>query len=187
MRFDLGGAHTYDTRPMPDDGSKLNNVAVLADETAQVELVVPVETLDRLLPLLASPTGMVNGSIGFSRERSWVIAEIEFSAGVELYCQRCLGKMPMTLSGHSRVALVESQSAVDDVPQEWETSLAPDGRVRLCELLEEEVLLALPPAPRHAEGQCRDATVASPTQVAAPTQRPFAGLEGLLKSGRPQK
>jgi uncharacterized protein len=173
---------------MPDDGSKLNNVAVLADEAARVELQVPVATLDRLLPLLASANGMVKGSIAFSRERSWVVADIQFSADLELSCQRCLGRLPLTLAGRSQVALVESQAAVDSVPPEWETTLAPDGRMRLRELMEEEVLLALPPVARHAEGQCGDEPLsATPVQAAAPTQRPFAGLGNLLKPDRPKK
>jgi uncharacterized metal-binding protein YceD (DUF177 family) len=184
----LVGAPTYDTRPMPDDGSKLSKVALLADEAAHVLLEVPVAALDRLLPLLASHDGMVKGDIAFSRERNWVLADIVFSVRLDVQCQRCLERFSLPLSGESRVAVVSAPGEVDAVPPEWETTLAPDGSLKLRELLEEEVLLAMPAAPRHEDGQCRDARAqpqAAPHK--APVQRPFAGLDGLLKSDRLQK
>ena len=49
---------------MPEDGSKLCNVAVLADEARQVELAVPLARLDRIAPQLTSTEGMADGSGG---------------------------------------------------------------------------------------------------------------------------
>jgi uncharacterized protein len=84
------------------------------------------------------------------------------------------------------VVLLESEAG--NAPPDMETALAPEGRLRLADLVEEELLLALPAAPRHPEGQCpsgqREKTQ---EEFAEPTQRPFASLGAMLKPVRPKK
>ena len=81
--------------------------------------------------------------------------------------------------------LFRSEADAADVPAELEPVLAREGRISAGELVEEELLLALPIVPVHE--QLRDCAVpASAALVAqqAPehvTQRPFAGLDELLR------
>jgi uncharacterized protein len=178
------GAHTYDTRPMPDDGLKLCNVAVLAQEARTVTLAVPLNRLERVAPQLINRDGMVTGSVALAMEQGRVVADVALAVQVELRCQRCLEPMQLAIETQSRVALLNSEAAADDVPPELEMALAPEGRMRLADLIEEELLLALPAAPRH-EGQCPSQQGSSEqNEFEEPTQRPFAALGELLKSGR---
>jgi uncharacterized protein len=163
---------------MPEDGSKLWPVAVLADERRRVELAIPVERFQRVAGTLADTSGTVQGSVALGREAGRIIADVALNARLTLRCQRCLGPMPMALAGSSRVALVESEEEAAGVPPEFETALAPQGRLRLADLMEEELLLALPAAPRHAAGQCPAG--AGGEEDAGQVQRPFAGLGELL-------
>lgn len=165
---------------MPEDGLTESNVAVLADEGRQVDLAVPVARLARLEGMLADRAGMVNGSVALSRQDGRIVAQVQFEATVTLQCQRCLGPMTQSLEGGSLVALVETEEAAAQVPQEFETALAPLGRLRLAGLLEEELLLALPAAPRHAAGQCPAARHETRESAAPDVQRPFANLGELL-------
>lgn len=165
---------------MPEDGLKQCNVAVLADEGRRVELAVPVERLARIAEHLASVDGIVTASVELSREAGQIIAAVAFETELTLRCQRCLGPMPQRLQGTSRVALVESESAVAAVPPELETALAPAGRIALADLVEEELMLALPAAPRHAEGKCPAARPEARENEASTVQRPFANLGELL-------
>jgi len=167
---------------MPEDGSKLADVAVLADAAARVEITVPLASLGRLAPLLAGTAGEAHGVLGFARERGQVIADVEAEAKLALQCQRCLGEFVLPVSGRSRVALVPSEAAVESVPEDLESALAPEGRIRLRELVEEELLLALPASPRHP-GPCTGA-VEEVSAAGAGVQRPLAGLGELL--GRPK-
>ena len=181
--FDLEGVHTYDTRPMPEDGSKLCNVAVLADDDRQVELAVPFANFARLAPLLVSHGGMATGRIAFSRAQGRIIADVTLEARPEVRCQRCLGSMSLPIRSQSRVALVASESEVDAVPPELEVALAPEGRMRLADLFEEELMLAVPGSPRHAEGQCpASAGQDVAEEIDGPVQKPFADLRRLLKN-----
>jgi uncharacterized protein len=170
---------------MPEDGSRLCSVAALADEGRQVDLAVPLARLERIAPYLLSTEGMVQGRVALDREQGRIVAEVTVDAEVSLQCQRCLLPMTMQLAGTSRVALVESEAAGAGVPAELETALAPEGRMRLADLVEEELLLALPPAPRHPEGHCPgDASEPKAEESVEPSRRPFASLGELLKSGR---
>jgi uncharacterized protein len=165
---------------MPEDGLKKSNVAVLADEAGRVDLAVPVARMARIAEHLATPEGMVTGSVQLSREMGRIVAEVSFKAGLTLRCQRCLGPMPESFAAESRVALVESEAEATEVPPDLETALAPGGRIALAELVEEELLLALPAAPRHAEGQCPAARQEARVSEAPTVQRPFANLGELL-------
>lgn len=165
---------------MPEDGLKQCNVAVLADEGRRVELAVPVKRLVRIAEQLASPDGVVKAQVDLSREAGQIIASVAFETELTLRCQRCLGPMPQRLQGASRVALVESEARTAEVPPELETALAPAGRIALAELVEEELMLALPAAPRHAEGQCPAARPEARESEASTVQRPFANLGELL-------
>jgi uncharacterized protein len=167
---------------MPEDGSKLCNVAVLADDERQVELVVPLANFARLAPLLVSHEGMATGRIAFSRTQGRIIADVIVEAQPQVRCQRCLGTLSLPISSQSRVALLAAESEVDAVPPELEVALAPEGRMRLADLVEEELLLALPGAPRHAEGQCPGDTSGDVRdEIGEPARRPFADLARMMK------
>lgn len=170
---------------MPEDGLKLCNVAVLADEAEQVELRVPVEKLERIAPQLTRHEGVVTASVALRREQGRIIADVALQAQLEVRCQRCLAAMALPIESRSQVVLLESEADAAAVPAELETALAPEGRLRLADLVEEELLLALPAAPRHAAGQCPAAPQAGTQESFAQTaQRPFAGLAGLLRADR---
>jgi len=171
---------------MPEDGSRLCNVAALADEARQVELAIPLERFERVAPQLAATQGVVSGSVALAREEGRIVAEVVVTAQVQLRCQRCLAPMPWPVQSTSRVALLESEAAAAEVPAELETALVPDGRMRLADLVEEELLLALPAAPRHPDAECPALREGKQEEFAEPTQRPFAGLGELLK-GRPKQ
>ena len=177
--------HTYDTRPMPEDGSKLCNVAVLADEERQVELAVPIANLARLAPLLLSQGGMATGRIAFSRAQGRITADVWLEALPEVRCQRCLGPMLLPVRSQSRVTLVATEGEADAVAPDLEVVLAPEDRIRLADLIEEELLLAMPGAPRHEEEECpARAGDDAPEEMKAPVQKPFADLGRLLKTDR---
>jgi uncharacterized protein len=164
---------------MPEDGLSESNVALLADEGRQVELRIPLARLSRLEGMLASSDGTATGTVALSRQERRIIADVQFAARVTLTCQRCLGPMHLDLDGSSQVVLPETEDEAAGVPQEFETVLAPQGRLRLSGLIEEELLLALPAAPRHAAGEC-PAEGLTREDAAPEVQRPFANLGELL-------
>jgi uncharacterized protein len=171
---------------MSEPWSQLSDVDRLADRQADVTFEIPLSRLPRVQAKIAGAAGTVRGVARFRREAGYRVAELELEGEAKLVCQRCLAPMTWPLASETRVALVANESDADRVPQEVETVRAPDDRIRVADLVEEELLLTLPLVPLHAEsGECTGQDeVPAPAQEAAPvqeTQRPFERLGELLK------
>ena len=100
---------------------------------------------------------------------------------IGLACQRCLEAVEVAVDAHGRLVFVESEEAAAGLPASHDPVTMSNGRVSLPDLVEEELLLALPLIPAHPDEGCRQEPQAEDSQ-AAPTQRPFAGLRELMKT-----
>jgi uncharacterized protein len=185
MGFDLQTPRTYHTRPMSPPWSKPLDLDRLADGQADIDFAVPLAELPRLRSQLAGVGGQVRGRVHFTRESGFVVADLTMSGAATLTCQRCLEAMSEPVNSSVRVALIAAEGDASRVPQHLEPVLAAGGRITAGELVEEELLLALPIVPLHAEASnCVVAQDAPAVKVEAPqqtTQKPFAQLDELLK------
>jgi len=167
---------------MPAERSRLIDVDRLADAGETYVLDLELSSLPRLAPLLASEQGSAHAQLRFARERGQPVAEVVVQARVPLRCQRCLGPVWQTVDESSKVWLVTDPARIDDLEMGIEPILAAEGRIALRDLVEEELLLAVPLVPRHAGDEC-GLVEASPAQGES-VQKPFAGLGELLKRGQ---
>ncbi|MGH8426619.1 MAG: YceD family protein [Gammaproteobacteria bacterium] len=94
-----------------------------------------------------------------------------FRARLEAQCQRCLEPFELVLDVPIRLLVPTGEEAIE-APPGWEL-IEPEMHPRLADLLEAELLLALPMAPLHAPEDC-PARLPQATQEAR--TRPFAGL-----------
>jgi uncharacterized protein len=184
--FDLEKVDTYYTRPMSEGWSKLLDVDPLADGQAAIDVAIPLAAFPRLSPQLAVTEGEVRGQVRFTREIGVPVADVEVSGELPLTCQRCFGPMSLPVESRERVAMVAGAAEADRVPQGRETILAPDHRISIRDLVEEELLLALPIVPLHDvdDEQCQAEGLDAASEHEAPaqdTQRPFERLGELLK------
>ena len=115
----------------------------------------------------------------------WV--HLDAAATMPLVCQRCLGPVDVPLDVHRSFRFVsdEATAAAEDDGSE-EDLLALSRSFDLLELVEDELLMELPVAPRHEV--CPEPvkmSVADPEFEAASAERenPFAVL-GRLKAGK---
>jgi len=163
----------------------LVDCARLAEEEAVLHREYELEALARLRDMLAEPRGTLQASFAFAKSasgRPGVQVKIETLA--QLLCQRCLQGFGCRVNAASELEFAAAESADPDT--ERELYLAPNGRVSLKDLAEEELLLALPMAPAcdapltcgNAPGYVTDERGARP---AVGTRRPFSGLKDLLK------
>jgi uncharacterized protein len=172
---------------MSQDWSKLLDVGLLADDRAEIDFSIPLKEFPRVLPLLAAPDGTARGRVDFGREDRIAVAQIRIAAEVMLLCQRCLSPLTWTVNSTGRAALVATPAEAGRLPETLETVLAPDHRISIRDLVEEELLLALPLVPRHENEECAGARAGMPAesgsqpQPAGETHRPFGQLSELLK------
>ncbi len=176
---------TYYTRPMSPPWSQPLDVDRLSRGETEIDFDVPLAELPRLRSRIAGIGGSVRGGVRFGRRSGFAVAELSLAGKATLQCQRCMQPMEWALDCATQVALILAEADAADVPEDLEPVLAREGRISAGELVEEELLLALPIVPLH--GQLRECAVpASAPLVAAEepehvTQRPFAGLDELLR------
>ncbi|MGH8227891.1 MAG: YceD family protein [Steroidobacteraceae bacterium] len=139
---------------MPEDWSKLEDIDPLADGCVSIDLAIALREFPRLRPPLVSAVGPIEGRIRFDRDRGVPIADVEVRARVVLICQRCLAPLECPIESRAKVALVSDAAEGSRMPGELETILAQDRRISMRDLLEEELLLALPAVPLHAPLEC---------------------------------
>ena len=138
----------------------------------------PVADFPRLQGVVQSGTALHYELEGVPEEQGRPALRLRVSATLQLTCQRCLDGLEHPLRLDALLLLFGSESEIAAVPVDAQ---APDGIVAAKEmavrdLIEEEVLLAIPYAPRH-EG-CRTGT----DDAGPPRARPFADLRTLLET-----
>jgi len=160
---------------------------LVGTETA-IDFVIPLGELPRVAHELTSKDGEAQGRVRFSRQQGLAVADLEVSAQPEVVCQRCMQTMRWPVKVRSRVALVSDYAAADRVPDEFEVFLVEGDSLSVRDLVDEEVMVALPNVPRHDEdSECARQQVHLPGQPDEPedehpdTQKPFAQLGELLK------
>lgn len=153
--------------------------AGLAARDFRLERSEPVVGWPRLAEL-ATPGGdvelrvTVRGAPG-----GGALLEAELATRVDATCQRCLEPMSIELVATPRLAF----DVAGAEPAGYEPGELEEGTT-LRQLLEDEMLLALPAVPVHARredcGPLADELVdLAPDEERAPRQRPFGVLAGL--------
>jgi uncharacterized protein len=157
----------------------------LARGEAVIDFDVPLAELPRLKSRIPGIGGSVHGSARFGQQSRFAVAELALAGTATLQCQRCMQAMELSVDSTTHVALILTEADSADVPEELEPVLARDGRISAGELVEEELLLALPIVPLHEElSECAVPPTAPLVAGEAPehvTQRPFEGLGDLLR------
>jgi len=94
---------------------------------------------------------------GEINERGKPELRLAVNGSVRLECQRCLGNVDLALKLESRLELAASEAEILAADDEVERVLA-GHEMRVAELVEEELILALPMVPKHE--QCLAKTAA---------------------------
>jgi uncharacterized protein len=140
---------------------------------------LPLAAMSRLCDSVVAVQGQaqVHWVFGIDREQRFFIhGEIE--AEVMMQCQRCLHTMALPLKAHTRLGILKPGQPDDDLPPEWEPLFVEQVPLLLRDLIEDELLLALPLAPHHAV--CPHNVYTNEESAAIPN--PFAVLAQLKKN-----
>jgi uncharacterized protein len=112
---------------------------------------------------------------------------IEVTAELPLICQATLEAYLEPVCRKSRLAVVETELDQELLPDGYEATCAVEGRLRFEDLVEDELLLALPQVPRKPGSSDVSFTTQAPAKdepEKGEPHRPFAGLAELLRGGR---
>jgi uncharacterized protein len=159
---------------------RISDAFAFARDGRVLEGTLAVADLERLHDLLAELAGEVTFRLqGFKGENGEPMLHLVVSGLVPLACQRCLEPVPCDLDVDTLLELVPEGADLsqDELEDDTRDFLPVVRELDVAELVEDEILLALPVAPRHEKCGLPGAA------DAGERINPFAALSGL--KGKP--
>jgi uncharacterized protein len=124
---------------------------VFADKQRQLTGKLTLKKFSRLNDILRDDNECVKIDLSFSKSNQLATLLGTIQAALKLECQRCLETMDLTLKVSINLAFVESLEQADKLAGEYEPFILKEKKISLNQLIEDELLLALPDFPRHQQ------------------------------------
>jgi uncharacterized protein len=154
-----------------------------ARASEQLRGSLDVTGLKRLDDVLFDTQGKLEYALLGSRdERNRPQLEVTVRGALHLQCQRCLGLLEYDVDVANRLLVTPRGAQHDDELDDPEgpDRIEAEPELDVAGLIEDEVLLSLPLAPRHPEGTCTSALAREGASDG--TQKAFARLAALKDS-----
>lgn len=149
-----------------------------ARSSRSLSCAVALNELPRLADILAGDAGALTVALnGYRDDEGKLWLDLKISGELVVCCQRCLGGVTFPVNIESHLQLIASGEAWpdDELADDSSDAIAAGSELGLLPLMEDEILLALPIAPRHEHCESPGATALK--QGASP----FAALAALKK------
>lgn len=128
-----------------------------AQRRLECDGVFELSGMNRLLAACQSCSGQVKVNVKFDvDELRLVVISGKASASVALTCQRCTEDFEQALEVEFTFSPVKNPEKAAELPSYYDAiELDENGEVNLRELVEDELLLAIPLIPRHELEDCQ--------------------------------
>lgn len=154
-----------------------------ADREALLDAVVPLRRFERLLAGALGSEGDVHVKTRFVRDsRGMPHLTGQLETVLSLTCQRCLDAVAIPVTADVDVFLLSDEAYADRLGEDEDYVVFEHGHLDLPELLEDELILALPLVARHEDCEPQIAlSEPEPEVVVAPVKKenPFQVLASL--------
>ena len=142
---------------------------------------LPLASLPRLRGSLAATDGAVDFDLEFGKDDLGVAhLRVRADASLPLTCQRTLEVFQLPVHVDARLGLIAQEADEAALPGGYEPLLTIDGAVHLADVVEDELILALPVVPVKPGTEHREPALAGTVQdVANGLANPFAALQEL--------
>jgi uncharacterized protein len=148
---------------------------------AKLQRAWPVAGFPRLRDALRTDEGTLQCDLrGVPEKLGRPALRLRVDGALQLVCQRCLGALEYPLHIEVLLQLAATQAEIDAGPLEAEGPdwIVASREMPVRELIEDELLLAIPLAPRH------ERCAGGGAQAAGAERSPFAALRGLVGGTR---
>lgn len=178
----------YHLAPMSETPSlpHLVDPGKMAEQSAQLVLRTPLAAFKRLREVTLGDDGDVSVKVRFRRDaRGIPNLSGSVSATVEQTCQRCMSAVSVPVEADVNVFLLNDEAYADRLSEDDDYVVFGDDRLDLPELLEDELIMALPLVARHEDCQPQAALTVLPEAGDEPMpkkENPFRVLAGLKPS-----
>jgi len=110
---------------------------------------IKINELPRLSEMLLDDSGEIEIDLSFDKEGRVPIIVGDIKANLILECQSCAEQFVLPVDNHFKLGLVQSLEQADRLASDCDPLMIQDKKVSLNELVEDEILLALPDFPKH--------------------------------------
>ncbi|MDX1519462.1 MAG: YceD family protein [Gammaproteobacteria bacterium] len=165
-------------RLMSSDLPQTINPLRLARADALLKGQLNIGEMQRLSALVTDRQGQVDFELNFSQDADGqCYVKGHCATTISMSCQRCFQPISVDIATPTRLIVVLSIEAARDVPEEYEPLLFTGDEIDLINMVEEEILLALPISPRHDTAECHAAEEIAELRNEKPG--PFSVLKDL--------
>jgi uncharacterized protein len=167
-------------KPLPRQGDPRK----FAQQGISMSGFVPILALPRMVEALESSEGAVQVelSFGISQDRKKVVTG-KAKSDVSLVCQRCLNAVSVPVECDIALAVIWDEEGIQALPKDLEPWIVGEGAADFYEMIEEELLLNLPPVAYHEELCISEELFSSGEPVVVKQEKnPFQVLEQLKSS-----
>jgi uncharacterized protein len=151
---------------------------------------VALASMPRLVDSLADAGGECDYQVEFGRDEfGFAFVELRAEAGLPLVCQRTLERFEQPVRIEQRLGLIRDEREEAALPPGYEPLLlAEDARLHPVELIEDELILAIPVVPVKPGTEAVEAHwEASAEDMQDERPNPFAALSALKTGNVKQK
>ena len=143
---------------------------------------IPLAAMTRLRDSLLEPEGDARYVLAFGTDALKLpYAELRIEAELPLECQSSLRRFMLPVRLVQRLGLIRDEADEAALPEEYEALLVEaDGMLKPAELVEDELILAMPVVPVSPEAEVVVREFVPPAEETAQAN-PFAALAGLKK------
>ncbi|MEK6805680.1 MAG: YceD family protein [Pseudomonadota bacterium] len=150
---------------------------------------LPIAGFARLEGLLAADRGEISAKLEAGVDEAGLPhLRVGLTGVLRLVCQRCMKPFDWGLQASVGLRLVKTEAEEVQALHECEPYLVQDDQLPLCDIVEDELLLALPMMPRCKSCENKPSK-APPKEPVTETRRenPFAALKTLKFEGRKKR
>ena len=154
---------------------------VFARDASLLQGELPVESLGRVLDLLVDSGGSLQYRVeGLLDPRNKPQIKLWVGGDLSLRCQRCLNAIAYPLEIRSLLEFVDDENHLmqEDIEDDSKDLKKKKKELDVVALIEDEIILGLPSAPRHESCALPDA------DLGAGKVSPFSVLQGLKRKAQ---
>ena len=141
---------------------------------------VPLEVMTRVLESTPKSFGVADVLIQFDKDvQGHAYIDLEVQVTIVLECQRCLKDAEFPLVLKQRLSPVDSAAEARELAEGVEPVQTVDGLINVKDIVEDEILLAIPMHPKHDALDCEVSF--KETKIEEERQMPFTNLAALFE------
>ncbi len=125
----------------------------LIEKQSELSGILPLSTFVRLSESLTNDQGVVDFNLFFRKEGDIKAIMGHVNATLLVQCQRCLETVSVVVDQDFKLGVVQSDQEAKRLPGYYEPLLLESNQVVLRDIIEDELILAIPDIPKHRDCQ----------------------------------